>query len=345
MLHLLCPPSVGDGEGRAVAPISTRVSLNRSILLLLLFVVGGGVALAPRLPIRRASPPIELPPSRAVGVGLDTLLLGGYAAGTFPHAVSTIASDLSPEERLLVGEHLERIFGDLLPQGGVGNAGRLRVAYERAMRPDGTTRSIRVLGAEVAVGGRLHTAYYFEREGRPGYFDPFGRALDRDAWHGPLASVRVNSPFGRRRMHPILKRILPHTGVDLAAPTGEPVRATADGLVTHAGERGGYGLLVELQHPSGYATRYAHLSRIASDVARARVVRQGEIIGYVGMTGQATGPHLHFEVRRRGQPVDPLEVMQETAIASEASAEANWPSERRRLAGLLARSPTLVTAD
>jgi murein DD-endopeptidase MepM/ murein hydrolase activator NlpD len=103
--------------------------------------------------------------------------------------------------------------------------------------------------------------------------------------------------------------------------------------------------MVELQHPSGYATRYAHLSRIASGVDRARVVRQGEVIGYVGMTGQATGPHLHYEVRRRGQPVDPILVMQEAGIPGDASTGARWPTERRQLAALLARSPTMIVGD
>src|SRR5690606_6821190 len=102
---------------------------------------------------------------------------------------------------------------------------------------------------------------------------------------------------------PILNRVLPHTGVDLAAPTGEPVRATADGIVASAGTQGGYGLLVDLQHPSGYSTRYGHLSRMAAGLRPGAAVSRGEVIGYVGMSGLATGPHLHYEVRRRGQPV------------------------------------------
>ena len=152
----------------------------------------------------------------------------------------------------------------------------------------------------------------------------------------------MSSEFGQQRLHPILDRVLPHTGVDFAAPTGEPVRATADGLVTTAGNQGGYGLLVELQHPNGYSTRYAHLSRIAAGVARARVVRQGEIVGYVGKSGLATGPHLHYEVRRRGQPIDPLRLAAADGIPGDVGSEPRWPVERRRVEALLARTPTML---
>src|SRR5688572_28936102 len=104
-------------------------------------------------------------------------------------------------ERELVGQHLNRIFERALNGEGVGRSGRLRVAYERAIRPDGTTRSIRVLGAEVGSGGRVYRAFYFERDGRPGYFDASGRAVDESSWAGPLARLRVTSPFALRRLH------------------------------------------------------------------------------------------------------------------------------------------------
>ncbi len=287
-------------------------------------------------------PPYRLAPVRAVGIRVDTLLLGGYAGGTFTEAMRLLASDLSDGERALVGQHLDRVFGGVVERGGLGRSGRLRVAYERSIRPDGSTRAIRVLAAEAAVAGEMHTAFYFERGGRPGFFDPFGRSLDPHAWTGPLPETRVTSPFGLRRTHPILRRVLPHTGVDYAASAGAPVRATGDGIVVFAGPRGGYGNLVEIQHPSGYSTRYAHLSRIASSVALSRAVRQGEVIGAVGMTGLATAPHLHYEVRRRGSPVDPQRVARDAGISADVGAEPRWPAERRLLSGLLARTPALA---
>src|SRR5690606_20492992 len=227
--------------------------------------------------------------------------------------------------------HLDRIFAATLPADGLGSTGRLRLAYERASRPDGTTRSIRVLGAEIASGGRVHTALYFEHEGSPGYYDPFGRPLDASEVANPLRSMRVNSPFGGRRLHPILNRWLPHTGVDLAARQGDPVYATGDGIVVSAGPSGGYGLLVELRHPDGYGSRYAHLSRIASGVAPNRLVRKGEVVGYVGMTGLATGAHLHYEIRRRGQPIDPLSLAERSRLGARLPFDARWSTQRQEI--------------
>ena len=223
----------------------------------------------------------------------------------------------------------------------MGRAGRLRLSYERSVRPDGSTRAIRVLAAEAAVSGELHRAYFYERDGRPGYFDDFGRSLDPQAWTGPLAETRVTSPFGPGRLHPILRRVLPHTGVDYAAALGAPIRATGDGVVVFAGPRGGYGNLVEIQHPSGYSTRYAHLSRIAPSVTTRTAIRQGEIVGAAGMSGLATAPHLHYEVRRHGRPVDPQRLASGSGLSAHVGGEPRWPRERQRLASLLARTPTM----
>jgi murein DD-endopeptidase MepM/ murein hydrolase activator NlpD len=283
----------------------------------------------------------HLAPAAAVGMRLDTLFIGGYARGNFADAVQLLASELTMAEREMVGQHLDRVFAGPLEEDGLGGAGRLRVAYERALRPDGSTRSIRVLAAEAGVGGRLHTAFFFEREGEPGYYDPFGRSLDETGWLGPLRAGRVSSPFGMRRMHPILRRLLPHTGVDYAAPHGTPVHATADGVVSYAGTRGGYGRMIELQHPSGFSTRYAHLSGFASRVEEGRHVRRGDVIGFVGMTGLATGPHLHYELRSRGRAVDP-ERAGLGAPGADLTSEPGWAAEQARLTTLLARTPTVV---
>jgi murein DD-endopeptidase MepM/ murein hydrolase activator NlpD len=169
-----------------------------------------------------------------------------------------------------------------------------------------------------------------------------GRSLDPAAWARPLEVAHVTSGFRLDRMHPILRRVLPHTGIDYAAAAGTPVRATGDGSVAFAARRGGYGNLVEVQHPNGYSTRYAHLSRIAPGVARGGMVSQGDVIGYVGMTGLATGPHLHYEVRRRGRPVDPATVAGAGPSVDLGLAPA-WRTERRQLGRLLAKAPTLLS--
>ena len=122
----------------------------------------------------------------------------------------------------------------------------------------------------------------------------------------PLASMRMTSSYGMRD-HPIFKRRRNHNGVDLAAPTGTPIRATADGTVEMAQRYGGYGLYVQLDHGGELETRYAHMSRMS--VSAGERVEKGQIIGYVGSTGNSTGPHLHYEVRIAGAPVDPSPYM------------------------------------
>lgn len=281
----------------------------------------------------------RLPAVHARSVRTDTLFLGGYAQGSFHEALQTLASDLSAGERTLVGRHLDRIFAGVLHGEDLETGGRLRLAYERVARPDGRARSIRVLAAEAAVGGRMHTAFYFEHDDRPGYYDHFGRSLDAGGWLHPLPYATVSSPFNSQRMHPILERVLPHLGVDYVAPEGTPVRASADGSVSIAERRGGYGNLIEIQHPNGYSTRYAHLSRFASAVYAGAYVRQGDVIGYVGATGLATGPHLHYEIRRRGRPLDPQVAAADAVLSDELPFSPGWSSERQQLAQLLARAP------
>jgi murein DD-endopeptidase MepM/ murein hydrolase activator NlpD len=280
-----------------------------------------------------------LPAVRATPTRIDTLLIGGYARGSFRAAMDAIASDLSEAEREMVGRHLDKIFQPVV-QGAMQSGGRLKVAYERVRRPDGSTRSIQVLAAQAAVGGGLHTLFFYEHGEKPGYYDDSGQSLDPKAWAGPLQVMRVTSGFRMDRMHPILRRVLPHNGIDYAASYGTPVFATADGSVSYAAARGGYGNMVEVQHPNGYATRYAHLSRVA--VRPYQPVRQGDVIGYVGATGLATGPHLHYEVRRKGQPVDPALAMAYEQTAESVGYDLAWRNERRALARLIARTPTVI---
>jgi murein DD-endopeptidase MepM/ murein hydrolase activator NlpD len=288
--------------------------------------------------------PPMLPAVYAIGGRVDTLFLGGYTRGSFAEAVRILDSDLSESERGMIGRHLDKMFAPVLKEKGLSDTGRLRLAYERTQRPDGTTRAIRVLAAEAAVGGSMHTAFFYEQDKRPGYFDGLGRSLTPQGMTRPLDRAWISSPFNSHRMHPILRRIMPHNGVDYAATAGTPVRATADGSVSWAQPRGGYGNAVEIQHPNGYATRSAHLSGFASGVRQGAAVQQGEVVGFVGSTGLSTGPHLHYEVRRQGQPVNPEAVAMEAGPAVDVGYAPEWRSERQRLAQLLARAPTMLRA-
>ncbi len=167
----------------------------------------------------------------------------------------------------------------------------------------------RVVAVELESAGRRHQAiHYRDPEGRTGYYTPQGNGIQPGLLRAPLPYTRISSPFQLARLHPVLRVVRPHRGVDFAAPTGTPVSAAGDGLVTFVGRRGGYGRLVELDHGGGYTTRYSHLSSYGPGMRKGATVGRGQIIGYVGSSGLATGPHLHYEIRVDGVPRDPLTV-------------------------------------
>jgi murein DD-endopeptidase MepM/ murein hydrolase activator NlpD len=154
--------------------------------------------------------------------------------------------------------------------------------------------------------GRSYTAMRFEVDGEAGYYDAEGVSRKGTFLRSPLAFSRVTSGFTKRRFHPILKRNRPHHGVDFGAPTGTPVRAVGDGTVTMAGTHGGHGRFVKLDHAGPHASSYSHLHRVL--VKKGQKVRQGDLIGEVGSTGLATGPHLHYQFWVNDLYVDPMTV-------------------------------------
>jgi murein DD-endopeptidase MepM/ murein hydrolase activator NlpD len=184
-----------------------------------------------------------------------------------------------------------------------------RVVYEELTRP-GTSETVpgRLLAVDLVNHGERHEGFYFAMpDGKAaGYYDRLGRGIGRSFLRFPVAFTRVTSDFNTARFHPILKRTVPHYGVDFAAPVGTPVEAVADGRVLKAGWYGGNGRFVKIQHDETYETSYSHLSRISDVVREGGIVKKGQIIGYVGATGLATGPHLHFALYREGKYVDPM---------------------------------------
>jgi murein DD-endopeptidase MepM/ murein hydrolase activator NlpD len=149
----------------------------------------------------------------------------------------------------------------------------------------------------------------------------------------PLEFSRVTSGFTLARYHPILKKSRPHLGVDFGAPTGTPIRAVADGKVETAGKAGGHGNYVKIQHLGPQATSYSHLSKIA--VQRGATVRQGQIIGYVGATGLATGPHLHYQMWVNGRHVNPMTVDLPMTESLSPADRSRFEAEKARLFALL----------
>jgi murein DD-endopeptidase MepM/ murein hydrolase activator NlpD len=166
-----------------------------------------------------------------------------------------------------------------------------------------------ILAAEFVNDGNRYRAFRYESpDGRAGYYDEEGKSLQRSFLKAPLSYRRISSGFSFNRMHPILAIRRPHLGVDYVAPRGTPVSALGDGTVLFAGYKGANGNLVILRHPKGFTTYYGHLSRIRKETRRGARVTQGDIIGYVGATGRATGPHLDFRMKQASRFVNPLKV-------------------------------------
>jgi murein DD-endopeptidase MepM/ murein hydrolase activator NlpD len=184
------------------------------------------------------------------------------------------------------------------------------IAYETFWKDGKFLHVGRVLAAELAVNGRNLQAAWFKdySDNRSGYYDFDGRSLKQSFLRLPLEFKRISSRFSMR-IHPILGKWKKHTGVDFAAASGTPIHATSDGIIKFAGTGNGYGKVVIINHAHSYSTVYAHMSRFALKSCKGNRVKQGDIIGYVGMTGWATGPHLHYEFRDHNRPLDPLSIV------------------------------------
>lgn len=183
----------------------------------------------------------------------------------------------------------------------------LSILYEDSYRHGEYIKFNRVLAAEVMNNGELYQAFYYEDPaGHTDYYTLDGQSLRKAFLKSPLSYTRVSSFFTARRLHPIKKIVLPHFAVDYAAPKGTPVVSVADGQVVFSGWKGGYGNYVKIKHLGEYTTGYAHFSGIAKGVKRGAAVKQGQVIGYVGATGLATGPHLDYRIWHRDRYIDPL---------------------------------------
>lgn len=184
---------------------------------------------------------------------------------------------------------------------------RFSVVYEAVLREGENVGSGKILAAQFVNRGLTYQAIYFEDEtGKGSYYTPEGKNIRRAFLRSPLEFSRITSGFTTARLHPVLNVLRAHKGVDYAAPVGTRVRATADGIVQFAGRKGGYGNVVVLEHRSGYSTLYAHLSGFGKRMRPGQRVEQGDVIGFVGMTGLANGPHLHYEFLVNGVHKDPL---------------------------------------
>lgn len=183
------------------------------------------------------------------------------------------------------------------------------VIYEEAYKDGELIKQGRILAAEFVNRGRsLRAVLFTDDEGNSDYYSEEGHAMRKAFLRTPVNFSRISSHFNLRRKHPVLNKIRAHRGVDYAAPLGTPIRATANGKIKFVGRKGGYGKTIQMQHGQAYSTLYAHLSRYRKGLKRGASVKQGQIIGYVGKSGLATGPHLHYEFRVNGTHRNPLTV-------------------------------------
>ena len=181
--------------------------------------------------------------------------------------------------------------------------------YEEYFLKGNKVKNGDIKAARFKRGKKVYTAVrYFLENNQKEFFSIRGKNVEKAFLRSPVEFSYISSKYNLKRKHPILNKIKAHTGVDYAAPTGTPVRTTGDGTISFRGNNGGYGKLIEIKHSEDYSTRYAHLSRYKKDLKVGDKVSQGEIIGYVGRTGRATGPHLHYEFRVNGMHTNPLTV-------------------------------------
>ena len=276
-----------------------------------------------------------------VPVEIDTVFGGGRIESTLWSAVLTLDAlrAMPRADRIRLVGRMDRVFQwriDFSRQLMKGDS--FRFSFERETRSDGSTRSGRLLAAQLVNGGRaLHAIWFAPGGDEPGdWYDLEGRSVRRAFLKKPLALAHISSGFTNRRFHPVLRTWRPHRGVDYAAGSGSPVEATGKGVVVRRGWSGGYGRVIDIRHANGFLTRYAHLSAWAGGTAPGSRIDQGQVIGYVGMTGMATGPHLHYEMHRNGRPVDPLAIDVPSGEPVAAADRVRWERERdERLAMLL----------
>jgi murein DD-endopeptidase MepM/ murein hydrolase activator NlpD len=221
---------------------------------------------------------------------------------------------------------------------------QFHVLLEESYDADGNALARTILAAEFVNRGEVHRTIRFEAE--PGHFEyytPEGKNLRKAYLRSPVKYSRISSRYSSGRKHPVLGYTRAHKGVDYAAPTGTPVRAIGDGTVVFKARKGGYGRFVEVRHVNpSHSTAYAHLSRYAKGVRSGKRVRQGQVIGYVGSSGLATGPHLHFEFHRHGHAVNPLTIKRPPGKAVPSSQMANFNSHAQGLLASLERGNMLA---
>lgn len=262
------------------------------------------------------------------------------AHGVIDSSLFDAAQDAGLQDQTVL--QLAQIFGwdidfslDLRP------GDEFTVSYQRLYQHGEYLQDGPILAARFTNQGReVRAVRYRAPDGGERYYSPDGRSMQKAFLRAPLEFRRVSSKFSRARYHPILDLVRAHQGVDYAAPSGTPVRAAGDGRIRFRGVRGGYGNLVEIDHGGGIVTVYGHLSRFAPATRLGARVQQGQTIAYVGMTGLATGPHLHYEYRLNGRYLDPQHVKLPDATPLDAALKADFARQTAPALASIELQPT-----
>jgi len=209
-----------------------------------------------------------------------------------------------------IAQQLAQVFSGRLNFNRDLHAGdSYKIIYQTRIINGTTIGTGDIVAAEVTAHKKTYTAIRYQpANGRAQYFSPNGESLQKAFLRNPVKYARISSKFNPNRMHPILNIKRPHYGVDFAAPAGTPVKAAGDGKIAFAGRKGGYGNTIIINHGNNVTTRYGHLKKFAKNIRPGIRVEKDKVIGYVGSTGLATGPHLHYEYRLNGKALDPLKV-------------------------------------
>lgn len=230
----------------------------------------------------------------AIGKINSSLFIGGQNAGLSDNLIMELAG----------------IFGwDIDFALDIRQGDSFSVIYEELYLDGEKVGDGNIIAAEFINDKAIYRAYrYTDKNNNTEYYSPDGKSMRKPFMRTPVNIARISSHFNLRRKHPILNKIRAHKGVDYAAPRGTPIKATGNGKVVHRGTKGGYGKTIVLRHGNTYTTLYAHMSKYARSTGIGSRVKQGQIIGYIGSTGLATGPHLHYEFRVNGVHRNPLKV-------------------------------------
>ncbi len=276
-------------------------------------------------------------------VRIDTVFASGIIRDNLSNAVygDSALAGVEGQDRAKIVHLMDQVFQwqiDFSRQVRTGDTYRL--VFEAGFRPDGSMKGEHILAAEYANQGTPYFAIWFDPndDGDGTYYDEFGKSVRKAFLMKPLEFRRISSRVNANRLHPIHNYRRPHNGVDYAANTGTPIMATGDGVVIYADWKGELGRLVEIRHPNGWVTRYGHMSQFA--VRPGNRVKQGQTIGYVGQTGGATGPHLHYEMRKsNGSVLNPLSIRLPPGDPVPSTSLGKWALESRARLEMLETLP------